>query len=821
MRYLPNNGYIFLRNLIYITIFSILFATISSSNLLAKDYYASGAVSITIPKTTEEVSFGPVKVVLQDVTKASEPSNIATVEADKVTLNPSGGTISATGGDANAEYTMGDNFIIPLDYYFEKPKLNDNNKYRFCIADTTYCSISTSPNEYGFVNADIIFGKLGYEVEDLSSLTTSTGETAIPSSGDVNGGSTGKPTTCAIDGIGWIVCPVVKFLANIADWAYNYLSDNFLVIQAGIFDTGIENGTYSTWQSMRNIANVLFVIAFLVIIFSQMTGVGITNYGVKKMLPRLIIVAILVNISYFICQIAVDLSNILGYSIKDFLSQIITLSQPAQSQTTTWVGIVGGVLGATAGISILFSSLAALMPVIIAGVISLMMILLILIVRQVLVILLVVFSPLAFIAYLLPNTESFFKKWQKIFISMLLVFPIIGLVYGGSTLASNIIRNSASSTFTIEGENGATNTQADNGNLMKIAAAGMAVLPLLLVPSILKKSLDGVGNVGATINSLGKSGQGLAEKGYDGTKLDKYMKYRDSERAKRRAMIQGGSYSGRGGNWNPRNWNSRLNKRFNESVRSGKFGDRQLSEGDALVEAENAELTKRAGSRLDNMKFKDDNGNDIPLTQAQMLQIATGQNLTSDGTSTGSVIADKGKFDTFSRRAAIQRAGKIATVNEAHQLVNASSNMDVGERATLESTLSTSSVLNKAPYLGGKTLGAIKQGTASVDSAVAEYLNDGKITSEALSNTDKDSAAKIVEIAQTAEVTDTAKALLENAYHGIYAPGSRLGERITEGSAHYTALGQIDPNFNPNRPNSPQNNIIVVQHNGSGPRRTP
>ena len=61
---------------------------------------------------------------------------------------------------------------------------------------------------------------------------------------------------------------------------------------------------------------------FLAIIISQLTGFGISNYGIKKMLPRLIIAAILVNLSIYICQIAVDLSNILGYGLRAGLGGI-------------------------------------------------------------------------------------------------------------------------------------------------------------------------------------------------------------------------------------------------------------------------------------------------------------------------------------------------------------------------------------------------------------------------------------------------------------------------------------------------------------------
>jgi hypothetical protein len=87
---------------------------------------------------------------------------------------------------------------------------------------------------------------------------------------------------------------------------------------------------YQAWGSIRSIANVLFVMFFLVIIFSQLTGAGITNYGVKKMLPKVIIAAILVNISFIIIQIGVDLANIVGSSLYTLIVGM------APTYTVTW-----------------------------------------------------------------------------------------------------------------------------------------------------------------------------------------------------------------------------------------------------------------------------------------------------------------------------------------------------------------------------------------------------------------------------------------------------------------------------------------------------
>jgi len=171
--------------------------------------------------------------------------------------------------------------------------------------------------------------------------------------------------------------------------------------------------------------------------------------------------------------------------------------------------LAGGLLGAGAAALIgvaLWASIGTLIPVLIAAVVALMMIVFILIARQALVILLIVISPLAFVAFLLPNTEQWFKKWLDAFKAVLLVFPIVALVYGASTLASGILQS-----------------VAGGNQLLQIAYSAVMVLPLFVVPGLLKKSLDGVGNIGAKVNEWGaKRGASLGKKGseaYENTAL--------------------------------------------------------------------------------------------------------------------------------------------------------------------------------------------------------------------------------------------------------------------------------------------------------------
>ncbi len=313
------------------------------------------------------------------------------------------------------------------------------------------------------------------------------------------GGGTDEP--CEVDGaLGWIICPAVRFLAGISDGVFTFLADNLLRVDVKMFATGTDNPAYNAWTIMRNVANVAFVIVFLIIIFSQITGAGITNYGVKKMLPRLVIAAILVNLSYFVCQIAVDLSNVLGYSIKGALegigANIIQLNEGVGSTNATdpqFVTMTNGVLG-SASVLLLLS---ILLPIMLAGLIAIIVIVFMLIARTAILVMLIVISPLAFVAFLLPNTQGLFTQWRKAFTTLLLMFPIISAVFGLASLTSTIISSVA-----------ADNVDGDVGGFInQIIGAGVLILPLFLVPAILKKSLDGIGSIGALMNAAGNKAQ--------------------------------------------------------------------------------------------------------------------------------------------------------------------------------------------------------------------------------------------------------------------------------------------------------------------------
>lgn len=308
------------------------------------------------------------------------------------------------------------------------------------------------------------------------------------------GDTKAEPTSCAIDGIGWIICPVSNFLASLVDNVFGLISGllEVKVVSNTVSNSSLRDG----WSTMLNIANVAFVIAFMVIIYSQLIGGGITNYTIKRMLPRLVMSAILVNLSFWICAIAVDISNILGYSTQDLLMSMRDNVTSQANQIPTWEAVTVNILSAgaiAAGIgglafgaltpALMYGLLGILWPLLIAAIFSVLIALIILTARQAIIVILIVISPLAFVAFLLPNTEKWFTRWRDLFATMLFLFPIISLVFGGSQYAAALIMASSPSAAVI------------------IMALAVQVIPLALTPLILKFSGGLLSRIGGIVNN--------------------------------------------------------------------------------------------------------------------------------------------------------------------------------------------------------------------------------------------------------------------------------------------------------------------------------
>ncbi|RWZ78019.1 MAG: hypothetical protein EOT04_03295 [Candidatus Chaera renei] len=313
----------------------------------------------------------------------------------------------------------------------------------------------------------------------------------------------GSGPTCSAGALGWIICPLLSLVTTANDAMYTLIATLLTVPPVNMDIANNQNGTYIAWNAVRTIANVVFVIAFLFMVFSQATSVGLSNYGFKKMLPRLLAGAILVNISYFLAAYAVDAFNLIGAGIYSLLAQVTTVIK-VEGQELSWTNILAGIIGGVYALSwagaagaaavwaaggmvpMLLLLLSAAIPAllaILAGLITL-------IARQAILVILIVISPLAFAAYLLPNTEKFFDKWRGLFINMLMLYPLAALIFGGSKLAAQIIMSAANDP-----------SRGWSSGLASIVALVIIALPLFALPFLMRAGGGILGKIGAVVNN--------------------------------------------------------------------------------------------------------------------------------------------------------------------------------------------------------------------------------------------------------------------------------------------------------------------------------
>lgn len=558
-------------------------------------------------------------------------------------------------------------------------------------------------------------------------------------------------TTCSVAVVGWIICPIVNnLLAPITDAAYAFVSALLTVQPLATDTTGGDNQIYTAWTVMRDFANVAFVIVFLLIVFSQLTNIGINNYGIKKMLPRLILAAVLVNVSYWICAIAVDLSNIAGASMKGLFADTagnITIPDGGSGSTAEgaagWVSLAATGLVATG--AALYIGLSALLPALIIVLFTILITAITLLIRQVLIVLLIVVSPLAFVAYLLPNTESLFTKWRKLFGTLLLVFPIVGAIFGASELASKVITAAAPETeYTFA---------------FQVMGAATAVIPLVLVPAMVKgtRALGGVigGRFGNFLNNPNKGPVDRLRKGAEGYRQNR-EEYRKLKGLNKFRTLPGKGFATRRSAQreavlaNRRSELSRANASYVAGMAEGDEGFRaKLARGGgegaemrSLASAINvqAELqakeVKAASAVIEHMNLSSDDLNSL----------AQGNNVTKDGR-----VLYGG--DEATRTAAIQSAVKKGTVGDVESLVKSAGTMSETQRKALADAMGSSDVVKKATHLGGQTLDDIAQGNvtteADLDRVMVRAINGGKYSADKLADNDKDSLKRMANLLNT------------------------------------------------------------------------
>lgn len=130
---------------------------------------------------------------------------------------------------------------------------------------------------------------------------------------------------------------LINSLTNLILSAAAYIFDNLLALSIGstLFSDG---AVLEAWGEVRDLANILFIVGIILISFSYLTNHQI---GVKKnMMAHLIILALVINFSFFISRVIIDAGNITALVMYDGISAPI--SQTPEDRYRFFSDVISG-----------------------------------------------------------------------------------------------------------------------------------------------------------------------------------------------------------------------------------------------------------------------------------------------------------------------------------------------------------------------------------------------------------------------------------------------------------------------------------------------
>ena len=300
---------------------------------------------------------------------------------------------------------------------------------------------------------------------------------------------------------GWILGLAISGIITIV--SYNNFINEPSIVQA--------------WVVVRDLCNMFFILILLLISFA--TILRIETYQWKKILPKLLIMAVLINFSKTICGLLIDFSQVImltftnafsdgggnfvkALRVKDFLA--VTKNQ------ASWWDETNKNLNLT-------TTVAAMMFVIILMVVAtvaLLAIMIVFLMRMIMLWIYIILSPFAFLLMAFPAGQKYASQWWSEFVKYLINGPILAFFIWLTLIVMNQAPKFENSVFfdKVTGDLGgqsATIQALQTGTFISfILAIGMLVGGLMISQQI--------GGLGAawgmgTLGNLKSKGLGLAK----------------------------------------------------------------------------------------------------------------------------------------------------------------------------------------------------------------------------------------------------------------------------------------------------------------------
>lgn len=327
--------------------------------------------------------------------------------------------------------------------------------------------------------------------------------------------------------LGWIICPIGEMLAG-ATQLIDAMIGDLLFIDTEVWE---DSGIRTVWASFARIATTLIVLILLIAIASQIFNFEVFSaYTIKKVMPKIFIAVILIWLSWFIVTMAINMSNVVGFSVQSLFSTPINeltdasgvdkdtngyidfaevtgafadarnSGAGAEAGTFAAIGVGAGIVGGVSlSIAVAAGSWGFILMILLGAVITVLMAFVVILIRYVALMGLLIAAPLAIVAWILPSTNKWFDKWKEMFIGLLLMFPIIMAVLTLGKMGAVIMASGAD-----EGYNFAANLALLSGAMI------LYFLPYFFLFKLLKLSGGALSKLQGALDGAGKT---IREKG--------------------------------------------------------------------------------------------------------------------------------------------------------------------------------------------------------------------------------------------------------------------------------------------------------------------
>jgi hypothetical protein len=243
----------------------------------------------------------------------------------------------------------------------------------------------------------------------------------------------------------WLACPLITAMSKSAELLNSAVEKQLDFHPADFLPN--DGPAHKAWNVIKDLVSSVLIIILLIMVISQSIGTGVFEaYTVKKILPRLVIAVVAMQLSWDLCIFLINFVDSLGTGLASLLAapfggpgnldlgSLLNHEGPGAGVTVevtlTAALVSAGFLGATFLPGAFLIAFSIFMAVLV-GLASVLL-------RNIIIIACVLFSPLALLVWVMPGSamQGYWKQWRENFTKVLLLFPLmIGIIYAGRIFA--------------------------------------------------------------------------------------------------------------------------------------------------------------------------------------------------------------------------------------------------------------------------------------------------------------------------------------------------------------------------------------------------